>query len=108
MSRSIDELRKAKEAIEAELREAEEKEQQRKEDAVIAKIDALTEEQKEFILSLMDHERTSCSDSDPCNGYSYTNERFRCRKCMLMEILNHGHGGCYDFKFTVDIDKVMP
>ena len=106
MSSVIDNLRKKKADIEAQLREAEEKELQEKQDAVSAKIDALSEEQKEFILSLMEHDRTSCSDTHPGNGFCYSDERWRCRKCMLMEIFNHEHGGCFDFHFTVEIDKV--
>ena len=76
------------------------------EDAVSMKIRSLTEEQRMLLLSMMEHDRTSCSDEDQCNGYFYSNEHWRCRKCMLMEILRGEHGGTFDFKITVDIHKV--
>ncbi|MBQ2856612.1 MAG: hypothetical protein IJE78_05680 [Bacteroidaceae bacterium] len=45
----------------------------------------------DIILRFMDHDRTSCSDEDPCNGL-YTNcdgdPSYRCTKCALMEILS--------------------
>lgn len=45
-------------------------------------------ENKELLLSLMDHGRTSCSDESPTNGYAH-NGYYRCYKCAL--ILTDGH-----------------
>lgn len=104
---AIEELRKRKAEIEAQLREAEEKDLAERREAVSEKIYGLSEEQKKVILSLLEHDRTTCSDENPCNGYFYSSERWRCRKCMLMEIFNHEHGGDFDFKICVEIEKVV-
>ena len=74
--------------------------------AVSMKITSLTSEQKTLLLSMLEHDRTSCSDENQCNGYSYSSKHWRCRKCMLMEILRGEHGGTFDFKITVDIHEV--
>ena len=102
----LDDLRKQKEELEAQIKAVEEEEQRAKEKAVLDKIKAITPEKKEMILGLMEHDRTSCSDENPCNGYSYYNNRYRCRKCMLMEILNGEHGGRFDFDIVVEIGEV--
>lgn len=102
----LDDLRKQKEELEAQIKAVEEEEQRAKEKAVLDKIKAITPEKKEMILGLMEHDRTSCSDENPCNGYSYYNDRYRCRKCMLMEILNGEHGGRFDFDIAVEIREV--
>jgi len=102
----LDELRKQREELEAQIKAAEEEEQREHENAVLQKIDAITPEMKEAILSIMKHDRTSCSDDNPCNGYSYIDGRYRCRKCMLMEILRGDHGGQFDFDLTVEISEV--
>jgi hypothetical protein len=70
------------------------------------KIDSITDEEKERILSSMEHEYSSCSKDYCKNGYSSYNKRWNCRKCMMEEILNGEHGGRFDFKFTVDIFEV--
>lgn len=48
----------------------------------------------EFIdIIVPDHERTSCSDSDPNNGlYSRNFETWhgRCRRCIYLDILREG------------------
>jgi len=45
-------------------------------------------EQKDLILSLIDHSRTSCSDSNVCNGYGSADYGARCTKCHLIEIFD--------------------
>lgn len=102
----LEELRKQQQEIEAQIKAAEDEERRKREVAVIKKIEALTTTEKEVILSLMEHDRTSCSDEHPSNGYSYYGEKYRCRKCMLMEILNGEHGGRFDFDISVDINEV--
>lgn len=106
---NLDELRKQLQEIEAQIKaaEAEDEERREREKEVIKKIDSLTPEQKENILSVINHDRTSCSDEHPRNGYySDCNGGYRCRKCMLIEILRGEHGGCFDFDFSVDINEV--
>ena len=102
----LEDLKRQKEELEAQIKAVEEEEQRAKEKAVLDKIKAITPEKKEMILGLMEHDRTSCSDENPCNGYSYYNDRYRCRKCMLMEILNGEHGGRFDFDIAVEIREV--
>lgn len=71
---------------------------------VITKIDSYSQEQKDFILSLLRHnhrgEKYSCD-----YGYSYYKEYWGCPKCMLIEIFNGEHGGDFDFSFSVEIFK---
>lgn len=103
----LEELRKQKQEIEAQIKDAEDEEQREREENVIKKIEAITLDKKEAILSIMEHDRTSCSDENPCNGwYSSYYDGYRCRKCMLMEILNGEHGGRFDFNISVDINEV--
>lgn len=110
---SLDELRSKRAELEAqqkkldtEIKKMKEDEKRLREEQVHAKIEALTPEQKTALLSLIKHDRSSCSDADPCNGYSYATDNYRCRKCMLMEILNGEHGGMFDFDITVDIERI--
>lgn len=102
----LEALRKQQQEIEAQIKEEEDAERRKREETVIKKIEALTPTEKEMILSLMKHDRTSCSDEFPRNGYSDYGGKYRCRKCMLMEILNGEHGGRFDFDISVDINEV--
>lgn len=58
---------------------------------------------KNIILSLLDHSKTSCSDDNCYNGYSISDGYARCKKCFLIEILN-GEYGEGDFEITFDVD----
>lgn len=88
---------------EIEKAKAEEEQQRRKE--IRNKLDALTYEERTAILKLMQHDRTSCSDAKIANGMSYHTGRFRCRKCMLIEIFNGEHGDEFDFNLTAEFTK---
>ena len=48
----------------------------------------LLKEQKDLILSLIDHSRSSCSDDNVCNGYGSADYGARCTKCHLIEIFD--------------------
>ena len=61
---------------------------------------------KEFILSLLEHSRTSCSDEHPCNGYSFSEGYSRCETCHLIEILNGDWGDDYEIDFSVSIREI--
>ena len=70
-------------------------------------------ENKDVILPLLEHSRTSCSDENPCNGYEYSSGYARCNKCWLMEILddewydeNDGENIDFDIEFSVDFVRV--
>lgn len=102
----LDELKRQREEIEAQITKIEEDERRVRENKVIKKIENMTPEKKKILLSLVKHDRTSCSDEHPCNGYSYMTNKYRCRKCMLMEILNGEHGGVFDFDISVEISEV--
>ena len=43
---------------------------------------------KEVVLRLLEHGRTSCSDDQPVNGWGSRDGGCRCNKCGLIEILN--------------------
>lgn len=59
-------------------------------------------ENKDIILSLLEHSRTSCSDDNCYNGYITSDGYARCNKCFLIEILN-GEYGEGDFEVTFDV-----
>jgi len=65
-------------------------------------------EQKDLILSLIDHSRTSCSDSNVCNGYGSADYGARCTKCHLIEIFDkEWDDGDWEIDFDVTITKVQ-
>lgn len=49
-------------------------------------------ENRDVLLSLIEHDRTSCSDDNVSNGYSYSSGHYRCAKCYLIELLNGDWG----------------
>lgn len=95
-----------KKKLDKEIAEAEAKALSDAQAEVERKIESLSEEEKERILSNMKHECGSCVEGFTENGYDYHRGYWRCRKCMMMEILDGQHGGKFDFEFTVDISKV--
>lgn len=92
--------------LEKEIAEAEAKALADAQYKVEQKIESMTNEEKERILSSMKHECNSCIEGFTENGYSYHRGYWKCRKCMMMEILDGRHGGEFDFEFTVEIHKV--
>jgi len=65
-------------------------------------------EQKDLILSLIDHSRTSCSDSNVCNGYDSADYGARCTKCHLIELFDQEWSdGEWEIDFHVTITKVQ-
>lgn len=60
---------------------------------------------KDFLLSMLDHDRTSCSDTHVSNGWVGT--KSRCKKCHLIQILNHEFtDGDFDVDFEIHINIV--
>lgn len=101
---TLQEMREQKAQLEKQIAEEEKRELARKQQAVEDKIASYSDEEKEFMLKLIEHTRTSCDDENPWNGWD--GNRFRCNKCMLMEILNGQHGGEFDFSFDICITRV--
>jgi len=65
-------------------------------------------EQKDLILSLIDHSRTSCSDDNVCNGYGSGNFGARCTKCHLIELFDQDWlDGEFDIDFHVTITNIQ-
>ena len=102
--RMSEDLRAQKKALEAKIAEAEKRELEAAQKKVEEKINSFSDEEKQFLLSLINHDRSSCDDDNIWNGWD--GERFRCSKCMLIEILNGQHGGEFDFSISVDIHRV--
>ena len=100
----LQKLKEERKKLDALIAEEEEKQLNIKRTAVKNKIHSYSEEEKKFMLSLVRHSCSSCSDESPHNGYC--NGKYRCSKCMLMEILNGEHDGDFDFHFDVFIEKV--
>jgi len=85
----------------------EEEELQKRKNAVKIKMKKLRE-QKDLILSLIDHSRTSCSDSNVCNGYGSADYGARCAKCHLIEIFDQEwDDGEFEVYFDVAITKIQ-
>ena len=100
----LQKLKEERKKLDALIAEEEEKQLNIKRTTVKNKILSYSEEEKKFMLSLVRHSCSSCSDESPYNGYC--NGKYRCSKCMLMEILNGEHDGDFDFHFDVFIEKV--
>lgn len=99
--KSLDELEKERKQIEYQIAEIKQAECENSRKRVFAKISSLTKEQKELILSFVDHDREDCSDDNVINGYgSYYGDSWKCGKCMLIEILQGKHGYKYGFKLS--------
>lgn len=106
--KTLEELEKEKKEIEEKISKIKEEKFAGRRRRVSEKLSSLTEDQKNFLLSLIDHDRSSCSDENIANGlYSSSNGRWRCRKCMLIEVLNGEHGADYDFTFSVDFEELF-
>ena len=99
-------MEEEKRKLDKEITEAEAKALADAQYVVEQKIENMTDEEKERILSNMKHECGSCIEGFTENGYSYHRGYWKCRKCMMMEILDGQHGGEFDFEFTVEIRKV--
>lgn len=70
------------------------------------KIEKMTDEEKEYILSLVEHERSSCTGHCSYNGWSEERHRFYCKKCMLEEIFSGEHYGRFKFSLDVVIEEI--
>lgn len=86
--------------IKKEKEEIRENELVEKKKSVAKKIQYLRDN-RDIILPLIEHSRTSCSDENYCNGYSSSDGYARCNKCFLIEILNGEWG---DGEFEVDFN----
>jgi hypothetical protein len=75
---------------------------------VAKKLEGIPDDHKNLILSMLSHDRSSCSDSKVTNGRWTTRDGdgYRCRKCMLIEMFDGEHGGDFDFSLDVVITKV--
>lgn len=102
--RKIDEEKKK---LDKQIAEAEAKALDEARGAVADKIYGMSEDEKERILSMLEHECPSCGRGYAENGYDSYRKHWNCRKCMMQEILDGDFGGRFDFKFTVDIFEVI-
>lgn len=112
MTRS-EELELKKKELNAKLAEIEKEEQQiAQEELRIRKQEAAEfieklRENKDFILSLFEHERTSCSDAHIANGYMSSCGYARCTKCFLTELLNGEWGDdVFEIHFELSIEEI--
>lgn len=103
---TLQEMKKQKEILEKQIIQQEELERSERQNAVISKIEKMTDEEKNILLNLVKHDRTSCSDEYPSNGYGSASYGARCNKCFLIEILNGEHGGRFDFSIDLNIWEV--
>ena len=62
---------------------------------------------REAILDIFEHDTTSCSDDNVCNGvFQMHTGLCSCRKCALIEILDGKWGNDYEVSFSINILKV--
>lgn len=64
---------------------------------------------RDVILSLLEHDRISCSDEHPCNGFctdTWYEERWACGKCALIEVLDGKLGDDYEVSFDVRFTRI--
>ena len=103
---SVQELQELSKQLEKQKELLKEKELNKRKDIAKAKIGKLRE-QKDLILSLIDHSRTSCGDSNVCNGYGSADYGARCTKCHLIEIFDQEwNDGEFEVDFHITITKV--
>ena len=109
---TLAELREQKKQLDAQqkqldeqIKKAEADACQKAENAVEEKLTNMSSAERDWLLSHMTHDRSSCSDENPRNGYSYSNNRWYCRKCMLLQMLDGDHGGKFDFDIDVNIHR---
>lgn len=106
------ELSARRAALNAQLAELDKEEDRIKQDELQEKrIEAskkieFLREHRDLVLSLFEHERTSCSDEHRVNGYGYSAGRARCNKCFLMEILDGEWGDDWKIEFNIDITPI--
>jgi hypothetical protein len=55
-----------------------------------------------------DHDRTSCSDSDTCNGYGDSDRMPRCKRCFLLNQKSEGSWEAKDFTVELSISRLKP
>lgn len=80
------------------MRQDEEAEQRRQRLAIIL-------ENREALLKIIPHSRTSCSDENPVNGLYSAEYGPRCVRCGLME-LNEYDSQFHDITISVEIKKI--
>ena len=95
-----------KKKLDKEFAEAEAKALAEAQSAVADKFSSMSDDEKEKILSMLEHECPSCGRGYAENGYDSYRKSWSCKKCMMQEILDGDYGGRFDFKFTVDIFEV--
>ena len=104
---SKQELLELSKQVEKQKKLLEDEELQKHKDVVKVKMKKLRE-RKDLILSLINHSRTSCSDSNVCNGYGSADYGARCTKCHLIELFDQEWSdGEWEIDFDVIITKVQ-
>lgn len=104
---TLDEMRKQRQELDKAIKVEEARIRAERQEEVVRKIEAMSDEDKATILKYMPHDRSSCDESKLGNGYSDYYKRSWCRKCHLMQILNGDWGGRFDFNITADIWEVQ-
>jgi len=104
---SAQELQELSKQVENQQKLLKEEELNKRRNIAKSKMEKLRE-QKDLILSLINHSRTSCSDTNICNGYGSADYGARCTKCHLIEIFDkEWDDGEWEVDFDVTITKVQ-
>jgi len=99
------ELEELQKKIKEQQQEIYDEEIRQRKDIAKVKVDKLREH-KDLILSFMEHNRTSCSDTNVCNGYGSASYGARCNKCHLIEILNNEWSDDWEVSIDVTITRI--
>lgn len=100
-----DELDKLTKQIEQRKQEIKEEELNRRREIAKMKLDKLREH-KDLLLEIIEHNRTSCSDNNVCNGWGSSEYGARCPKCHLIELLNNEWDNDFEVDIKVEIFKI--
>ena len=100
-----EELLKQQKEIEQQLKNIEDAEYNLRIENNRIRLDELRKN-KDNILAMFEHDRTSCSDSNVSNGYGSASYGARCNKCHLIEILNSDYDNEFSVDFNISISRI--
>ena len=69
-----------------------------------AKFQLLVEHRDTLLLLVGGHDKTSCSDTDPCNGVGSAEYGARCQRCALLTVEVSDYD-TYDFDVEFNFGK---
>jgi hypothetical protein len=100
-----EELDKIEKQIKERKEEIKNEELNKRREKAKIKLDKLRE-YRDFLMEIIEHGRTSCSDTNVCNGWGSADYGARCSKCHLIELLDNEWGNEFEVDIEVAIAKI--